>query len=189
MEHLLGPRLSCFSWISSPFQPRLILIFMSWSWRANYYSHYRYNAFWGRKITLGLAEARAITAPVIRLVWFMIYADHIWREITPLEVLGCKKKNCFSHLINQIGRVWVLHWYMCLDGKQKVVFIMCLYRHVGICVWFKCVTLFCKVRAVIGILKKTGSENERYCNNMKEELKKSCFFFSKVMHDLEFNFF
>lgn len=84
-----------FSCISIPFQARLILIFMSLAWHAYYYSHYCYYAFRGRKITLGLAEAvqkqGAITAPIIGLVWFMIYADHIRPEITPLEALGCKK--------------------------------------------------------------------------------------------------
>lgn len=39
----------------------------------------------------GSAKAGAITAAIIRLVWFMIYADHILPEITPLEELGCKK--------------------------------------------------------------------------------------------------
>ena len=81
--------------ICIPSQARLILIFMSWAWRAYYYYHYCYYAFRGRKITLGLAEAvqnqQPITAPIIRLVWFMIYADHIRPEITPLEALGCKK--------------------------------------------------------------------------------------------------
>lgn len=51
------PRLSCFLCIRAPSQARLILIFMSWARRAYYYYHYCYYAFWGREITLGLAEA------------------------------------------------------------------------------------------------------------------------------------
>lgn len=47
----------------------------------------------------GGAEAKAITASIIGLVWFMIYTDHIQPEITPLEALGClkKKKNVLAN--------------------------------------------------------------------------------------------
>lgn len=38
----------------------------------------------------GGAEAGAITAAIIRLVWFMIYAGRRLPEITPLEAQGCK---------------------------------------------------------------------------------------------------
>lgn len=38
----------------------------------------------------GSAEAEAITAAIIRLVWFMIYAERGPPEVTPLEELGSK---------------------------------------------------------------------------------------------------
>lgn len=74
-EHLLGPRLSCFSCISRPFQPTLILIFMSWSWRTYYYSHYWYYAFRGRKITLGLGEV--VQKPGLSLLQSSDWSD-LW---------------------------------------------------------------------------------------------------------------
>lgn len=94
-EHSLAPRLSCFFMhmypLSSQIDPDiyelgltcillLSLLLLCISGEGN-------NIRPGR----GGAEAEAITAPIIRLVWFMIYADHIWPKITPLEALGCKK--------------------------------------------------------------------------------------------------
>ena len=44
----------------------------------------------GNNIRPGGAEAGFFTAAIIRLVWFMIYADRIAPEVTPPEELGCK---------------------------------------------------------------------------------------------------
>lgn len=44
----------------------------------------------GNNIRRWRCGGRVFTAAIVRLVWFMIYADRIAPEVTPLEELGCK---------------------------------------------------------------------------------------------------